>query len=101
MASPPGGAVRIRLANGSMPSVEVTDSGQGLRDEEISGVFQRFYRSERPRVRSSESGLGLPIARAVALSHGGKLDYVGNDPGASFRLSLPASQPSGESGPED
>jgi len=100
MASPPGGTVRVRLANGSMPSVEVTDSGQGLRDEEISGVFQRFYRSERPRVRSSESGLGLPIARAVALSHGGKLDYVGNDPGASFRLSLPSARPSEETGRE-
>jgi two-component system OmpR family sensor kinase len=97
MASPPGGTVRVRLTDASMPSVEVTDSGQGLREEEISGVFQRFYRSERPRVRSSESGLGLPIARAVALSHGGKLDYVGNDPGASFRLSLPAAGPSGES----
>ncbi len=90
MASPPGGAVRVRLANGAGPSVEVTDSGPGLRDDEISGVFQRFYRSERARVRSSESGLGLPIARAVALSHGGTLDYVGNDPGASFKMSLPA-----------
>jgi len=96
MASPLGGAVRVRLTNGPTPSVEVTDSGPGLRDEEISGVFQRFYRSERPRVKSSESGLGLPIARAVALSHGGKLDYVGNDPGASFRLSLPAAPPSDE-----
>lgn len=96
MASPPGGAVRVRLTNGTRPSVEVTDSGPGLRDEEISGVFQRFYRSERARVKSSESGLGLPIARAVALSHGGTLDYVGNDPGASFRMSLPGALPSGE-----
>ncbi|MGH7560621.1 MAG: ATP-binding protein [Gemmatimonadales bacterium] len=96
MATPAGGSVRIRLADGHFSSVEVTDGGAGLRQEEISGVFQRFYRSERARVKSTESGLGLTIARAVALSHGGTLDYMGNDPGASFRLSLPTVRPSGE-----
>jgi len=89
MASPRGGRVRVRLAADHRRSVEVTDGGTGLKTEEISGVFQRFYRSNRARVSSDESGLGLPIARAVALSHGGALEYVGNDPGASFRLSLP------------
>ena len=101
MASPPGGAVRVRLAASASPSVEVTDTGSGLRQEDISGVFQRFYRSERPRVRSSESGLGLSIARAVALSHGGTLDYVGNHPGASFRLSLPPAASAGPDLPPD
>lgn len=91
MASPRGGRVRVRLAADRRHSVEVTDGGPGLGPEEISGVFQRFYRSNRSRVSSEESGLGLPIARAVALSHGGALEYVGNDPGASFRMSLPAS----------
>jgi len=92
MASPKGGKVRVRLAADHRRSVEVTDGGQGLKAEEISGVFQRFYRSNRPRVSSAESGLGLPIARAVAQSHGGALDYVGNDPGASFRMSLPPAE---------
>ncbi len=89
MATPSGGRVRVRLLDGEHRSIEVTDGGVGLNQEEISGVFQRFYRSNRPRAASSESGLGLPIARAVALSHGGTLDYLGNDPGASFRLNLP------------
>ena len=89
MASPSGGRVRVRLLADHRRSVEVTDGGAGLKAEEISGVFQRFYRSNRPRVTSEESGLGLPIARAVAMSHGGSLEYVGNDPGASFRFSLP------------
>ena len=89
MASPAGGRVRVHLASDQRHSVEVTDGGSGLKADEISGVFQRFYRSNRPRVRSEESGLGLPIARAVALSHGGALEYVGNNPGASFKLSLP------------
>jgi signal transduction histidine kinase len=89
MASPRDGRVRVRLSDGDARCLEVTDSGPGLGSDEISGVFQRFYRSNRSRTASDESGLGLPIARAVALSHGGEFEYVGNHPGASFRLSLP------------
>jgi two-component system OmpR family sensor kinase len=85
--------VRVLLADGAGRVLRVTDSGPGLSNEEVSGVFQRFYRSNRSRSASDESGLGLPIARAVALSHGGTFDYVGNDPGASFRLCLPAPPP--------
>ena len=91
MASPPGGRVRITLADGATRSVEVTDSGPGLKDEDVSGVFQRFYRTGRPRAASGESGLGLPIARAIAERYGGAVDYTGNSPGAAFRLSIPAS----------
>jgi two-component system OmpR family sensor kinase len=93
MASPPGGRVRVVLADTGSRSVEVTDSGPGLKEEEIPGVFQRFYRSGRPRAHSAESGLGLPIARAIAERYGGAVDYVGNAPGASFRLSLPGGAP--------
>lgn len=89
MASPRGGTVRIRLSEADKHTVEVTDSGPGLKQDEVSGVFQRFYRSNRPRSASEESGLGLPIARAVALSHGGVLEYAGNNPGTSFRMMLP------------
>lgn len=89
MASPEGGAVRVRLGNGAARSVRVTDTGPGLLPDEVSGIFQRFYRSQRARIRSNESGLGLAIARAVAQRHGGSVAYEGNDPGAAFRLSLP------------
>jgi two-component system OmpR family sensor kinase len=93
MASPRDGQVRVQLDNGGVRRLLVTDSGPGLNTDEISGVFQRFYRSNRPRSFSDESGLGLPIARAVALSHGGTFEYVGNEPGASFRLTLPSPPP--------
>lgn len=89
MASPKGGAVRVRLQDGASRSVQVTDTGPGLQPEEVSGIFQRFYRSQRARTRSNESGLGLAIARAVAQRHGGSVAYQGNDPGAAFRLNLP------------
>ncbi|HEY9518471.1 MAG TPA: ATP-binding protein, partial [Gemmatimonadales bacterium] len=90
MASPREGQVRLDLAEGSGRYLQVTDSGPGIGRDEVSGVFQRFYRSNRPRSASEESGLGLAIARAVALSHGGTFEYVGNDPGASFRLCIPS-----------
>ena len=90
MASPREGRVRLDLAEGSGRYLQVTDSGPGIGRDEVSGVFQRFYRSNRPRSASEESGLGLAIARAVALSHGGTFEYVGNDPGASFRLCIPS-----------
>ena len=90
MASPREGRVRLELADGDGRYLQVTDSGPGIGQDEVSGVFQRFYRSNRPRSASDESGLGLAIARAVALSHGGTFDYVGNDPGASFRLCIPS-----------
>ncbi len=94
MASPEEGKVRVRLiAQDGIRSVEVTDSGAGLPPEEISGVFQRFHRSRRARTHSTESGLALAIARAVAERHGGSVDYMGNDPGASFRMTLPAASP--------
>src|ERR1041385_9097893 len=110
MSSPPGGRVRVVLADAGTRSVEVIDSGPGLKEEEIPGVFQRFYRSGRPRAHSAESGLGLPIARAIAERHGrpgprgpqaglalpsagalaerwgGAVDCVGNARGASSRL---------------
>lgn len=89
MASPPGSTVRMVLGTIPEPSLEVIDAGTGIPREEVSGIFQRFYRSNRRRVASHESGLGLPIARAVAETHGGALDYTGNAPGASFRLHLP------------
>ena len=96
MASPQGGVVRVRLADGNARSVQVTDTGPGLLPTEVSGIFQRFYRSQRARIRSGESGLGLAIARAVAQRHGGSVVYEGNDPGAAFRLSLPVPTPESE-----
>ncbi len=99
MASPEGSRVWVTLGSapgaggGGRRTITVTDSGPGLRPDEVSGVFQRFYRWNRTRIRSAESGLGLTIARAVAVRHGGSLEYVGNDPGASFQLRLPVGMP--------
>jgi len=85
-------AVRIQVA-GSADAVAlvVRDWGVGLRSGESSLVFNRFWRADPARVRSSGgTGLGLAIALEDAALHGGWLQAWG-DPGAGaqFRLTLP------------
>ena len=50
----------------------------------------RFFRGRPRRASGIEgTGLGLAIARAGAEAHGGRLEFLGNAPGAVFRLTLP------------
>jgi histidine kinase len=55
-------------------------------------VFERFYRVDPARARSSGgSGIGLTIARAIVAAHGGRLwaESAGRGEGARFVISLP------------
>ncbi len=87
--SPRDGLVRVvvRSAAGTA-SVEVTDEGPGLREEDMPHVFDRFWRA--PGAPSGGTGLGLAIAKWVVDRHGGRIG-VANRPegGASFRVELP------------
>jgi len=49
----------------------------------------RFFRGDPARQRSVGTGLGLAIAKSAAQAHGGRLEFLGNTPGAVFRLTLP------------
>jgi len=71
--------------------VRVEDDGPGIPPAERERVFERFVRLEERRSRhSGGAGLGLAIARELALAHGGEL-AVGDSPlgGARFELRLP------------
>jgi signal transduction histidine kinase len=87
---------RVTVAGRSDDSrveASVTDTGPGISSEHLSHVFERFYRADTARRRSSGgTGLGLAIARDLAAIQGGEL-VVSNakNGGASFTLSLPAS----------
>jgi two-component system OmpR family sensor kinase len=81
--------VRCRSADGVV-MVEVEDTGPGIAAEHAPYVFERFYRGDPARARGSGVGLGLPIARAIAEAHGGRLELARSGPGALFRLTLPA-----------
>jgi signal transduction histidine kinase len=85
--TPDGGTIELAAdaANGTV-RVDVTDSGPGIRDEERERVFTPFISQD-----THGTGLGLPIARELAVALGGRLELeseVGR--GSRFRLVLPA-----------
>ena len=84
-----GGTVRIELARREQAVVTVRDDGPGILPEHMPLLFARFFRGDPARRRSEGTGLGLAIAKAGAEAHGGRLVFLGNAPGAVFRLSLP------------
>ena len=74
-------------------AVGVADTGDGIAAEHLPHLFERFYRADPARSRTTGgSGIGLTIARALAHAHGGDLHAVsdGRDRGAVFTLTLPA-----------
>jgi signal transduction histidine kinase len=90
--TPAGGSVLVGLrADREAVSLTVRDTGDGLSDEAVRNVFERFYRTDASRNRASGgSGLGLSISRALAELHGGSLTAVSRPGGgAEFRLTLP------------
>jgi signal transduction histidine kinase len=81
---PPGGRIAVSaVRDGDVARLSVADEGSGLRPEEQSLAFQRFWRqgTDRPG-----SGLGLAIVRATAERHGGRA-YA---EGSRFTIELPA-----------
>jgi two-component system sensor histidine kinase KdpD len=87
--TPPGSELSV-TANvvGEGIEFEVADRGPGIDAGEEERIFERFYRGDAPGVRGA--GLGLPIARAIARVHGGRLTAASRDGGgAVFRLVLP------------
>ena len=70
----------------------VADTGDGLSEEQLPHVFERFYRGDTARDRDrAGSGLGLTISRAIADAHRGSLVAASPGPGqgSTFTLTLP------------
>ena len=83
--SPPDGRVRISAAGGT---VEVSDDGPGIPEDDLPYIFDRFYRSAKARALPG-SGLGLAIVRRIADVHDGTVEAIPLRPGMKFRISLP------------
>jgi signal transduction histidine kinase len=70
--------------------VAVEDRGEGVPQDFVEELFERFSRSETARARGLGSGLGLAIARSYAQAHGGELLYEPASPhGARFEFVVP------------
>lgn len=70
-----GAKIRVTVSSsGSQRFLKVYNTGKGIRPDELEKIFLRFYRSDGSRARNTGgSGLGLSIAQAIVLNHGGTI----------------------------
>jgi signal transduction histidine kinase len=71
--------------------VSVADTGEGISTADLPNIFERFYRVDKSRARSTGgSGLGLTIAKRLVEAHGGKI-WAESEPGkgSTFSFTLP------------
>jgi two-component system phosphate regulon sensor histidine kinase PhoR len=89
--SPEGGEVVIGVRReGDVVAVSVRDHGIGIAKADRTRVFERFYKTDRARVRGGGTGLGLSIARHIAEGHGGRLSVESEEGrGSTFTVALP------------
>jgi two-component system, OmpR family, sensor histidine kinase KdpD len=89
--STPGAPIVIRTETGrGMVFFHVADQGPGIDPVEVPHIFDKFYRGKEHRCRVQGTGMGLPIAKAIAEAHGGSLTAVSElGTGSVFTFNLP------------
>lgn len=97
--APPGSTVTVTLARkGSEVACRVADAGPGIPAQHLPLIFERFYRADPARERSSGgkagSGLGLAIVRGLVQAHGGRVAAESVEgKGTTITFWIPALQP--------
>ena len=89
--TPEGGRITIAcVMRADYAEITVSDTGVGIKEEDLPHIFERFYRCDKARGREKgSSGLGLSIAKSIVETMGGKIDVqstVGK--GATFTIQL-------------
>ena len=83
--APPVITLTCLAGEGGRIVIAVADNGEGVPPDKAEAIFVPFFTS-----RTGGSGIGLSLARQIALAHGGQLSVRPNRPeGAVFELSLP------------
>ena len=97
--SPDNSQVGIGVARrNSCVEVAVTDQGIGMTKEEVERVFERFYRTDQARSRSTGgTGLGLSIVKHIVSNHGGDIRvWSAPGKGSTFTIRIPEATVSGK-----
>ena len=89
--TPQGGSIKLRLTHQSRRVlIQVEDTGIGIPPENLSHIFERFYRVDTSRTRNSGGfGLGLAIVQQIIQAHDGEISVnstVGK--GTTFQITL-------------
>lgn len=91
--TPAGGEVNLDLrTNGQKAQISFSDTGPGIKPEDLPHIFERFYRSDTSRKRGKEDsfGLGLSIAFWIIRNHGGSIEVESTIGfGSKFTVILP------------
>lgn len=86
--TPRGGRVRVSLATyETYCRINISDTGQEIAPEEISKIFQRFYRGRAAQTVDG-AGLGLPLARKIVQEQGGWIKVVSKKEETMFSVFL-------------
>jgi two-component system, OmpR family, sensor kinase len=90
--TPKDGSISMRaIPENDRVAVRVSDTGSGIRPEDVPHLFDRFYRKYRSHSDSnSDSGLGLAIAKRILDLHGSGLEVTSSvNAGTTFAFTLP------------
>ncbi|CAG7643435.1 ATP-binding protein [Paenibacillus allorhizosphaerae] len=90
--TPPGGVITVRLERcGDRVAVEIADTGVGIEETDLEHIFERFYKADKARERSSGgNGLGLAIVKKIVDMHHAEITVTSTPgQGTTFRVLLP------------
>lgn len=94
--TPPGGTITLRLgAAGEDVHIEVTDSGEGIPEDKIGRIFERFYQVEGGSARRHKgTGLGLALVKEIVEAHRGTVTVKSKlGQGTTFTILIPGFVP--------
>lgn len=95
--TPPSGSIRIAIDANQEIAVTIEDTGIGISEEELQHIFERFYKGDKARNRTSTgSGLGLAIVKKIVSVAGGSLQVksaAGEGTAITVRLPVESKTP--------
>ena len=91
--TPPGGEIHIRLThNGEQVFIAVRDTGEGIPEDKLPHIFERFYQSPSSiNDRNVGTGIGLDLTRSLVELHHGSIEAHNNtnEKGCEFTVTIP------------
>src|SRR5690606_20365296 len=86
-------AERLELEVGPAVRLIVMDEGDGIPEEDVPYIFERFYKADKSRKRASGTGLGLAIVKSLVDAHRGTVAVASKvGQGTTFTVTLPVAE---------